>query len=69
MEDDSLNMTRKCGYCGNIFYYSDIKDKFNAQLPDYNLLKKVWNDKNIMFYCSYCFLLKIIKYIKNRKNR
>lgn len=66
-ENDISNMfNRYCKNCNQIYYYNN----FSKIIPElyHNLVKETWKNPKIEFYCQYCYLLKLIKFI-NKKNK
>ena len=59
------NSIRYCGNCKKEYTF----DKFigNYPKPHHDQIMKLWSNQQVRFYCSYCYLLKIIKIIKNEK--
>ena len=66
-EDNVSNtMNRYCTNCNQEYSY----DFFSKTYPElyHNLAKEIWKNPRIDFYCQYCYLLKLIKFI-NKKNK
>ena len=68
--EDNLRITDKnpiryCGDCKREYSF----DNFIVNYPKihHNQVMKLWHNQQIQFYCSYCYLLKIIKKIKKEK--
>lgn len=55
-------------YCGNCKREYDF-DNFILNYPEihHDKVMRLWSNQQIQFYCSYCYLLKIIKKIKKEK--
>ncbi|MFX1393020.1 MAG: hypothetical protein ACFFAH_05530 [Promethearchaeota archaeon] len=62
--DGMMIIVRYCANCKKQYNFYDVKENY----PDlcYNELKELWQDHNIKFYCSYCYLIKLIKYLKSK---
>jgi hypothetical protein len=55
-------------YCGNCKKeYTFGKYIGNHPKSHHDQLRKLWYNQQIQFYCSYCYLLKIIKKINKEK--
>lgn len=55
-------------YCGNCKKEYDFNNFIqNYPEPRHNVITKVWQNQEIRFYCSYCYLLEIIKEIKKKR--
>ncbi|MFW9897590.1 MAG: hypothetical protein ACFFD7_17425 [Candidatus Thorarchaeota archaeon] len=56
---------RYCGNCKREYNLNDFIIKYPK--PYHPKVLKLWNNQKIKFYCSYCYLLKIIQQIKKEK--
>ena len=56
---------RYCGNCKKEYTF----DKYSGNYPksQHDQLMKLWCNQQIQFYCSYCYLLKVIKKINKEK--
>ncbi|MHA2037944.1 MAG: hypothetical protein ACW98X_16020 [Promethearchaeota archaeon] len=61
--------TKQGRFCGNCRKEYNIDD-FTAIYPESNRNQamKVWDNQQVQFFCCYCYLLEILKKIKNKKN-
>ena len=52
---------KECSNCKKLFYLSNVKNK----VPKYchEEFFKLWEKSDLEFYCSYCYLLKLLKEI------
>ena len=57
--DASTKDVKYCHACDKEFRFSSIKKN--------PILRFLWQDEKVEFYCSCCYLLKLIRYIKERK--
>ncbi len=55
---------RYCGNCGREYSLDDFIVIYPQ--PNHNQVMKVWDNQKVQFYCSYCYLLEILKKIKRR---
>ncbi|MFX0082408.1 MAG: hypothetical protein ACFE94_11730 [Candidatus Hodarchaeota archaeon] len=56
---------RYCGNCTKEYKFSNFIQKYPE--PHHDKIIKLWQNPEITFYCSYCYLLKIIREIKRIK--
>jgi len=68
--EDNLNITdhnsvRYCGNCKREYNFDDFTVIYPK--PHQDQAMKLWYNQQIQFYCSYCYLLKIIKKINKEK--
>ena len=56
---------RYCGRCKEEYNLNDFVVIYPKPHPDQAM--KLWHNQQIQFYCSYCYLLEILKKIKKRK--
>ena len=59
------NSVRYCGSCKREYNFNDFKVIY--PIPHQDNAIKLWYNQQIQFYCSYCYLLKIIKKINKEK--
>ncbi len=57
---------RFCANCKQEFNYKDVKNRY--PLSRHSILGVYWVDPKIDFYCSCCYLLKLIRLAKEKKN-
>ncbi len=62
LENTNIAEHRQCGNCKREYHFYDIKKNY----PEFfhNELKKIWQNPEIEFFCSYCYLIKIIGFLK-----
>ncbi|MFX1363647.1 MAG: hypothetical protein ACFFCE_09445 [Promethearchaeota archaeon] len=53
---------RYCGNCKKEYLYEDVIKKYPELFK--TPITTIWKNPEIKFYCSYCYLLMIIKSIK-----
>jgi len=58
-------LIRYCGNCKKEYSFEDVMKKYPELIQDYII--PFWNNLKVKFYCSYCYLLKLIKVIKKNK--
>jgi hypothetical protein len=68
--EGNLNKTdhksiRYCGNCKREYTFDNFMLNYPNSYRDQGL--KLWYNQEIKFYCSYCYLLKIIKKINKEK--
>jgi transcription elongation factor Elf1 len=61
-----LNSVRYCGNCKKEYTFNDFALIYPKS--HYVQVMKLWQNQQIHFYCSYCYLLKVIKTIIKKKN-
>ena len=64
--DEKFELIRSCGYCNKEFHFQEVKEKYPVLYHE--ILKKTWQKPEIKFYCSYCYLLKLIRHVKKEKS-
>ena len=55
---------RCCGNCKREYTFNNFIQKYPE--PHHNQIIKIWQNPEIIFYCSYCYLLEIIREIKKK---
>ena len=63
---ERLDMIRHCDNCQKEFHFSEVQKLYPISCHD--LLKESWQRKEVEFYCSYCYFLKIIRFIRIKKD-
>jgi len=56
---------RYCGNCKGEYTFENFIQKYSELYHD--LATSLWQNPKIRFYCSYCYLLEIIKTIKKKR--
>ena len=59
------NSIRYCGNCKKEYNLDDFVVIYPKPHNDH--VMKLWRNQQIQFYCTYCYLLEMIKKIKKRK--
>ena len=65
LSDHDIMTHRQCGNCKKTYEFGEIKNNF----PEFchKELMKIWQIPEIEFYCSYCYLIKLIRNVKDFK--
>ena len=63
---ERLDMIRHCDNCQKEFHFSEVLKLYPISCHD--LLKESWQRKEVEFYCSCCYFLKVLRFIKNKRN-
>jgi len=65
LNNRNIETHRQCGNCKKTYQFYDIKKNF----PEFchKELKQIWQSPEIEFYCSYCYLIKLIRNVKDFK--
>jgi hypothetical protein len=58
------SLFRNCGNCKREYYFNNFIQHYPKSHHDRIL--KLWENPSIRFYCSYCYLLEIIREIKKK---
>ena len=61
------NTIRYCGNCKKEYNLDDFTVIYPKPHHAHAQVMKLWHNKQIQFYCSYCYLLETIKKIKKSK--
>jgi len=61
-----MGLLRRCNNCGEEFNFKNVKDKFPPEGREQ--LKNIWNNKDIPFYCTSCYFLKLLGHLKTTKH-
>jgi len=56
--------SRQCGNCKREYQFNNFIQRYPKPYQDQIL--KLWENLDIRFYCSYCYLLEIIREIKKK---
>ena len=62
LKTENIGGYRQCGNCKKTYQFCEIKKSYPKILHEE--LKKIWKNPEIKFYCSYCYLLKLIGFLK-----
>ena len=62
---EEVHEIRQCGNCSKKFNFEQVKRKYPSSCHEQ--LKKIWDDTNIIFYCSSCYFSKLFKHLKLKK--
>ena len=57
--------SKHCGNCNKQFQYGNVKERYPESF--HNRLKELWHNKEIKFYCSSCYFLKLIRQVKKAR--
>lgn len=55
---------RYCGNCKKEYLFNNVMKRYSKLIQD--SIIKLWKNQEVQFYCSYCYLLKLIKLIKKK---
>jgi len=61
-EQDILK--RYCGMCKKEYSYEEVMKGYPDLIQD--SITDLWKNSDINFYCSYCYLLKLVRSIKKK---
>ena len=65
--DNMMGQIRHCAICDAQFNFNDVIKRFPPS--GQKQLREFWFNKRMKFYCTSCYFLKLIQYLKKIKHQ